>query len=232
MTSAEVRPVPPPPPAAAQLFGDRLALAQAYAQRLAVDGVDHGHVGPREIPRIWDRHLVNSALVAELVPAGPARVVDVGSGAGLPGLPLAIARPDLSVTLLEPMLRRTRFLESVIAELGLVDVEVVRGRAGDAAVTTRVGGCGYVVARAVAPLDRLVGWCLPLLRDGGVLLALKGERADVELAEQRRALDRLGVASADVVSLGPSGQPTRVVRVVRGDRVPAGRTTMRQGRTR
>jgi 16S rRNA (guanine527-N7)-methyltransferase len=189
----------PTPLTAQVVFGERLSLAEAYARLLTGPGVERGLVGPREPERIWDRHLLNCAALAPLLPGG-ARVVDVGSGAGLPGLALAIRRPDLHVDLVESLRRRTDFLSEVIAELGLADqVRVVRGRVEDPAVIETVGSADWVTARAVAPLDRLVAWCLPLLRPGGSLLALKGARAAEELAEHAGAVRRHGGVRGRVV---------------------------------
>jgi 16S rRNA (guanine527-N7)-methyltransferase len=206
-------PVPAVPPVAAELFGARLELAERYAELLATDGLQHGLLGPRERDRLWDRHLVNCALVAELLPRD-ARVVDVGSGAGLPGLVLALCRPDLQVDLVESMQRRVDFLERCVTALGLVDaVRVVRGRIEDTVVATSVGDAQWVTARAVAPLDRLAGWCLPLLAQGGTLLALKGARAADEAAEHASAIRRLGGIVADVVhcGVGRVDQPATVI---------------------
>ncbi|MGC5053806.1 16S rRNA (guanine(527)-N(7))-methyltransferase RsmG [Micromonospora sp. DT48] len=178
--------------AARRLFGERLDLAAAYAELLATDGVVRGLIGPREAPRIWDRHLLNCAAVAELIPPG-ASVLDVGSGAGLPGLVLAIARPDLSVTLIEPLARRTLFLEETVEALGLTySVRVLRGRAEEVAAGPDAVAGDVVTARAVAPLDRLSGWCLPLAVPGGRLLALKGASAADEITEHAEAVRRLG----------------------------------------
>jgi 16S rRNA (guanine527-N7)-methyltransferase len=201
----------PVPDAASAIFGDRLDLAERYAQLLATAGVEWGLLGPREVDRIWDRHLLNCAATAELVEAGE-RVVDIGSGAGLPGLPMAIAKPGLRVVLVESLLRRTEFLGMVIDELGL-DVEVVRGRAEDSDVRRTAGGADAVTSRAVASLDKLARWSLPLLRQGGRLLAIKGERAPDELREHRRVLARLGAVDARVVECGVSllSPPTTVV---------------------
>jgi 16S rRNA (guanine527-N7)-methyltransferase len=209
---------PDAPPAAAEVFGDRLELARAYADWLAGPGVERGLMGPREVERLWDRHILNSAAVGELIGPGE-RVIDIGSGAGLPGLPLALARPDLTVTLVEPMLRRSEFLAEAVAALG-VDVGVVRGRAEDRAVRMDLAGADAVVSRAVADLVKLSRWSLPLLRQGGRMLALKGERAEAEVAEHRPAMARLGAAGVEVVRCGEGylSPPTTVVAAVRGGR--------------
>lgn len=215
--------VGPPPPEAAEVFTDPAALAAAvaYVQMLGTDGVARGLIGPHEAPRLWDRHVLNCAAVAELVPPR-SRVVDVGSGAGLPGIVLALARPDLDVFLLEPLARRVVFLQECRDRLGLGSVTVVRGRAEEADVVRRVAGADVVTARAVANLDRLADWCLPLLRPGGLLLAIKGETAAEELAESRPALRRAGGVQAKVVQIGSSVvSPTAVVVVVRRGTVPA-----------
>ncbi len=150
--------VPPPPDVAHIVFGARLDLAQQYAELLADAGVERGILGPHEIDRIWERHLLNCGAVAELLQPGE-RVADIGSGAGLPGVPLAIAKPELRIVLIESSLRRTEFLRTAVSELGL-DVEVVRGRAEDPAVRQSVGTCDAVVSRAVAPLDKVTRWSL------------------------------------------------------------------------
>jgi 16S rRNA (guanine527-N7)-methyltransferase len=188
-----------------------------YVEMLATDGVVRGLLGPREVSRLWDRHVLNCAVVADLVPRG-SRVIDVGSGAGLPGVVLALARPDLEVVLLEPLARRVAFLEECRVRLRLDSVRVHRGRAEEPEVVRALGGAHVVAARAVAPLDRLVGWCLPLLRPGGSLLALKGETAADELAAAGPSLRRAGVTEAKVVEIGSSvvSPPTRVVVVNRG----------------
>ncbi|MFF5172361.1 16S rRNA (guanine(527)-N(7))-methyltransferase RsmG [Micromonospora sp. NPDC000089] len=214
--------------AARTLFGDRLDLAAGYAELLATDGVVRGLIGPREAPRIWDRHLLNCAAVAERIPEG-ASVIDVGSGAGLPGLVLAIARPDLTVVLVEPLARRTSFLVEAVERLGLArTVRVFRGRADEAA--SGASGVGpftadVVTARAVAPLDRLAGWCLPLAVRGGRLVALKGASAGEEIAEHAEAVRRLGGGepSVELCGVGTIDPPTTVVEVVRERLVrPAG----------
>jgi 16S rRNA (guanine527-N7)-methyltransferase len=220
--------VPEPPPAAAAVFGDALDRAVTYAHLLATDGTVRGLIGPREVPRLWDRHLLNSAVVGELVPPG-ARVVDVGSGAGLPGIPLALARPDLAVTLLEPLARRAAFLAEARERLGLVTVSVLRGRAEEPAVRRELDGADVVTARAVAPLERLAAWALPLVRPGGVLLAVRGASAADELDAARPALTRLG-AGAEVVrcGVGTVDPAATVVVVTRG----TVRSTARGGRVR
>lgn len=181
------RETPPVPDSARGVFADRLPLATAYAELLAVEATVRGLIGPREVPRLWERHLLNCAVVTELVPDG-ARVVDVGSGAGLPGLVLAIRRPDLEVTLVEPLLRRTTFLELAVEQLGLAgQVTVQRARAEQVEATYDV-----VTSRAVAPLDRLARWCLPLVGPGGTMLAMKGSSAPDEVAESATRWGRLG----------------------------------------
>ncbi len=224
---------PPPPAAAEQVFGDRLGLAQRYADLLAGPGVERGLIGPREVDRLWERHILNSAAVAELI--GPdARIVDIGSGAGLPGIPVAIARPDLQVTLVEPMLRRTEFLDEAVATLA-IPVEVLRGRAEEPGVRAKVAGADVVTSRAVASLDKLARWSMPLLRPGGQMLAMKGERAEDEVAEAGRQLASLGARDVRVVRCGVSysSPPATVVIAVRGERKPArsraSRTTERRG---
>jgi 16S rRNA (guanine527-N7)-methyltransferase len=204
------------------VFGvERLPLAVRYAELLASEGVIRGLIGPREAPRLWERHLLNCAVLGDLVPRG-ATVADIGSGAGLPGLVLAIARPDLSVTLVEPLLRRTRFLEETVTALGLGEqVEVLRGRAED------LGGdrtFSVVTARAVAPLDRLARWCLPLVAPGGELVAMKGASAAEEVAAAGPALRELRCPAPVVVELGSGllGETTWAVRVARPETGPVG----------
>ncbi|HQZ00599.1 MAG TPA: 16S rRNA (guanine(527)-N(7))-methyltransferase RsmG [Propionicimonas sp.] len=173
------------PNARADLFGEHAELISQYIDILASRGIDWGLLGPREGERLWDRHVLNSVACAGLIP-GEASVVDVGSGAGLPGLPLAIYRADVRMTLLESLLRRASFLELAVAELGLGDrVSVVRARAEE-----HRGRYDVVTSRAVAPLPRLIGWCLPLVAPGGSILALKGSTASEELADAGSELRR------------------------------------------
>ncbi|MBU3705919.1 MAG: 16S rRNA (guanine(527)-N(7))-methyltransferase RsmG [Mycobacterium sp.] len=215
-------PAPPPPPQAAAVFGDRLEAAGRYAELLAGPGVERGLLGPREVERIWERHILNSAVVAELLD-GPERVVDIGSGAGLPGVPLAIARGDIQVTLVEPMLRRTEFLDQVVADLG-IQVTVIRGRAEDPEVRAAAGGADAVTSRAVAGLEKLTGWSLPLLRPGGRMLAIKGEQAEAEVSESLPMMMKSGATGVRVVRCGSEylDPPTTVVIARRGEPGPAG----------
>ena len=185
--------------ARADLFEIGAEVISKYVDILASRGIDWGVVGPREGERLWDRHILNSIASESLFPEG-ATVVDVGSGAGLPGIPLAILRPDLRVTLLEPLLRRANFLDLSVAELGLEDrVRVIRARAEDHRERYDV-----VVSRALAPLPRLIGWCAPLMTRSGSLLALKGVSAGAELAEASEAVRKAGLAGA-VVELAVPG---------------------------
>jgi len=205
---------PPPPREASGVFGDALEAACRFAELLATDGVQRGLIGPRETSRLWDRHLLNCAVVAELLPRH-GELVDIGSGAGLPGVVLAMLRPEMRVTLLEPMLRRSVFLEGCVARLGLPNTTVVRGRAEDLAGVIKAD---FATARAVAPLDRLAGWAAGLLRPGGQILAIKGQSAEEELAAARPVLSRLHAQSAEVLRVGHGRviSATTVVRVVIG----------------
>ncbi|HEV3294323.1 MAG TPA: 16S rRNA (guanine(527)-N(7))-methyltransferase RsmG [Streptosporangiaceae bacterium] len=190
--------VPAAPPAAGQVFGPALAAAEQYARLLAGPGVMRGLIGPHEVPRLWDRHLLNSAAVAGMVPRG-CSLVDVGSGAGLPGIVLALLRPDVTVTLLEPMQRRVIFLAECVEALGLGNTRVLRGRAEDFAGKLAADA---VTARAVAPLVRLAPLALGLARPGGIVLAIKGAGAEREVAAARRVLRRLGVTEVAVIRAG------------------------------
>lgn len=198
-----------PPSFAAGVFASRLSIVERYAELLATEGTTRGLIGPREVPRLWSRHLLNSAAVLPRVPQN-ASVADVGTGAGLPGLVWAIARPDLQVTLIEPLLRRTTFLEEVVDTLGLDNVSVLRSRAEDVEVQFDV-----VTARAVAHLEKLARWCMPLVRrPGGVLLALKGRSARDEVATAKPTLHRLGATSIVVESYeAGTDEPTTVVEI-------------------
>jgi len=196
------------------VFAARWDLAQAFAGLLATEGVVRGLIGPREAPRLWDRHLLNCAVVADLLPAN-AEVCDIGSGAGLPGLVLAIRRPDLRVTLVEPLLRRTTFLSEAVDRLGLDSVQVVRSRAEELHGEAEFS---FVTSRAVAPLPRLLDWSMPLVRAGGALVAMKGATAAAEVLDARDHLARWGADGAEVLSVGADviRPPTTVIRVRAG----------------
>lgn len=187
----------PPPPAAVAVFGPALEQARAFAGLLATRGVEWGLIGPHEVTRLWDRHLLNCAVMADLIGSRYRTLVDIGSGAGLPGIVLAIVRPELTVTLLEPMERRCRFLSGCVAELGLANASVLRGRAED--VTLRAD---VATARAVAPLDRLAELAVRVVRPGGLVLAIKGQTAEAELRKARPVLRRIGARGAKVVRAG------------------------------
>ncbi len=206
--------------AARLLFGDRVELAQSYAEALATTGAERGLIGPREVPRIWDRHVLNCVALAELIPP-EVELADVGSGAGLPGLPIAIARPDVTVFLIEPLLRRVVWLREIVLQLGLSNVEIIRSRANAVLETERT--FDLVTARAVAPLPDLLGLCLPLVRPGGELLAMKGDSAAEELVKAEITLRQLGAVQWSVAVCGERvlTTPTTVVRVVAGERPQA-----------
>ena len=188
------------PRVAEALFGSRVDRAQRYAEILAGAGVERGLLGPREVDRLWDRHILNSAAIAELL-ADNQRIADIGSGAGLPGIPLALARPDLRLTLIEPLLRRNEFLREVVDDLGL-EITIVRGRAEDRSVRQQVGEMDAVVSRAVASLDKLTKWSVPLLRPDGRMVAMKGERAEEEIREHRRVMASFGAVDVRVMKCG------------------------------
>jgi 16S rRNA (guanine527-N7)-methyltransferase len=211
MTEHVSRETPPAPSSAREVFSRALPLAEQYADLLAGEATVRGLIGPREVPRLWERHLLNCAVVSDLMPEG-STVCDVGSGAGLPGLVLAIRRPDLFVTLLEPLLRRTTFLDLAVQRMGLDNVTVHRGRAEDLA-----GDAVFdvVTSRAVAPMDRLARWSLPLVRSGGLFLAMKGSSAAEEVARSQKVLRRLGATDTEVLTVGEQwlSPPVTVVRV-------------------
>jgi 16S rRNA (guanine527-N7)-methyltransferase len=218
--------------AASVVFGPRLDVAQRYAEILATAGVERGLLGPREVTRLWDRHLLNSAAAGELLDPGE-RVVDIGSGAGLPGIPLAIAQPELDIVLLEPLLRRSEFLNEVVSELGLA-IKVVRGRAEERWVRDEFGGRDAAVSRAVAALDKLTKWSMPLLRPGGRMIAIKGERAPDEVQEHRRVMAASGALDVRVVACGANylRPPATVVLARRGKQSSHRPARMAERRTR
>lgn len=195
--SASLPPVMPE--VAEQVFpSERIPTIQAYAVSLATEGVVRGLIGPRETPRLWERHLLNCAVLGEVIPQG-ATLCDIGSGAGLPGLVLAIARADLQITLVEPLLRRTTYLTEVVEELNLTNVEVIRGRAdvlhGDRTFDV-------VTSRAVAPIDRLLEWSMPLVAPRGALVAMKGSSVRDEITKAAATLERFGCAEPEIQELG------------------------------
>lgn len=199
----------PEPDIAVSLFGDRIELARAYASDLARRGEELGLIGPLELPRLWTRHIVNCALPAPLLTAG--RVGDVGSGAGLPGLVLAIARPDAHLVLIEPMERRTEWLKHEAAELGLDNVSVIRARAEDAKLEEPLD---HVTARAVTALSKLIPLTVPLVRAGGELIFMKGERVHDEVEAAQKAIRKARLSNVEVIVLGEGITPelTRVFR--------------------
>jgi 16S rRNA (guanine527-N7)-methyltransferase len=200
------------PTAAADIFGDQLELARAYTDRLAKDSETFGLLGPRELPRIWGRHVINSALLSELVPAS-SKVADIGSGAGLPGIPMAIAQPNAQFTLIEPMERRSGWLQQVIDDLGIKNADVIRARAEEVHRTD----FDIATARAVAALDKLLKLLTPLIRgsEGKTVLAMKGSRAPEEILDAKKRLDLLGFDAPEIITLGEGRAPetATVVRI-------------------
>ena len=211
MTVDVSRETPPSPEVAGRIFGASLPTAVEYARMLVTTGVERGLLGPREVTRIWDRHLLNCAVVSPLIDRNSS-VYDIGSGAGLPGMVLALMRPDLDVVLVEPLVRRSVFLEETVDALGLDNVTVVRSRAEDLAGSVEAE---VVTARAVASLARLLGWALALCAPNGQVLAIKGGSVDAEIAEAEPILNRKGIAGWDVVDAGAAelAHGTTVVRV-------------------
>jgi len=197
--------------AAERIFGDRLDLAKRYVEHLATSGIERGLLGPREVPRLWSRHVLNCAVIHEVMERD-VEVADVGSGAGLPGLCLAIARPDLKLTLIEPLERRCIWLGEVIEDLGLDNVTVMRGRAEQ---MVDVVNARYVTARAVSALANLAGLTLPLLHGDGELIAIKGRSAAEEIEKATKAIRKLGGKETEVIVVGEDllQEPTTVVRI-------------------
>ena len=206
------RETPPAPEVARGVFPPgSMRAAERFAELLATEGVVRGLIGPREAPRLWERHLLNCAVLEQVIAAN-STVCDIGSGAGLPGLVLAIARPDLTITLVEPLLRRTTFLDEVVEELGLSGVEVVRGRAEQLHGERRFD---VVTSRAVAPLSRLLEWSMPLVSPHGAMVAMKGSSIEDEIADAGALLAGYGCAHPEVRVLGADllESPTTTVRV-------------------
>lgn len=206
----------PTPPTAVEIFGDRLPRAEAYHQSLATDGMTRGFIGPRELPRLWDRHILNCAVISEAMPHG-CTVADIGSGAGLPGIPLAIARPDLRMWLIEPLLKRSVYLQALTEELDLRNVQVIRGRAEEKAVRSAVAPVDVVTSRAVAPLGKLTRWSLPLARRGGAMIAMKGSSVGEEIERDAKEIRSAGGLKPEILQVGERllDQPTTLVRIRR-----------------
>jgi len=197
---------------AEKIFGDRLGLAQRYVEHLATSGTERGLIGPREVPRLWSRHVLNCAVIESAIAHG-SHVADVGSGAGLPGLCLAIARPDLELTLIEPLERRVIWLQEVVDDLGLGNVTVMRTRAE---LAVGMVDADVVTARAVAALSKLAGLTIPLLNGKGEVVAIKGRSAAEEIEQAAKVIRRLGGVETSVVVCGQEllEEPTTVVRIV------------------
>ncbi|MBA8989287.1 16S rRNA (guanine527-N7)-methyltransferase [Curtobacterium pusillum] len=210
MTESELPVLEAEPAAAATLFGDRIDVARSFTNELARRGEELGLIGPLELPRLWTRHILNSAVLAPLLEER-GRVADVGSGAGLPGLVLAIARPDVHLTLIEPMERRVDWLTAEADRLGLDNVEVVRARAEDVADDIVVD---QVTARAVSALSKLIPLTVPLVRSGGQLILMKGARVEDEMEKARKIILRKRLTDVEVLELGVGvvEETTRVFR--------------------
>lgn len=204
------------PPAAAEIFGDNLEKAIAYHESLATDGSVRGFIGPREVPRLWDRHILNCGVIGEAMDEGIS-VADIGSGAGLPGIPLAIARPDLNITLIEPLLKRSVYLNEVKEALNLDNVTVIRGRAEEKVVRKQVGLVDIVTSRAVAPLDKLATWSLPLVKIGGRMVAMKGSSVEEEIERDAKEIRKAGGTDIKVYTVGEAllSEPTTLISIRR-----------------
>lgn len=204
------------PPAAAEIFGDNLEKAIAYHESLATDGSVRGFIGPREVPRLWDRHILNCGVIGEAMDEGIS-VADIGSGAGLPGIPLAIARPDLNITLIEPLLKRSVYLNEVKEALNLDNVTVIRGRAEEKVVRKQVGLVDIVTSRAVAPLGKLATWSLPLVKIGGHMVAMKGSSVEEEIERDAKEIRKAGGTDIKVYTVGEAllSEPTTLISIRR-----------------
>lgn len=209
------------PPAAAEIFGDNLEKAIAYHESLATDGSVRGFIGPREVPRLWDRHILNCGVIGEAMDEGIS-VADIGSGAGLPGIPLAIARPDLNITLIEPLLKRSVYLNEVKEALNLDNVTVVRGRAEEKVVRKQVGLVDIVTSRAVAPLGKLATWSLPLVKIGGRMVAMKGSSVEEEIERDAKEIRKAGGTDIKVYTVGEAllSEPTTLISIRRESNHP------------
>lgn len=202
-------------PVVSDMFGSRSPLAEEYAKLLCTDGIERGLIGPREADRIWNRHILNSALLCDILLEN-STVADIGSGAGLPGIPVAVARPDLEVFLIEPLLRRVTFLNEAVEKLGLENVTVIRGRAEEKTVQQKVGKVDFITSRAVAPLAKLAKWSAPFADKGSYLVALKGSSAAEEIERDANAVGIAGWRNEEVVQLHRDGgvDDTYVIRAI------------------
>jgi 16S rRNA (guanine527-N7)-methyltransferase len=210
-SGAAPEPSPAELAAARSVFGPHVESARAFVGHLASSGIERGLLGPREVPRLWGRHVLNCAVVADLM-SSDSTVIDVGSGAGLPGLAIAIARPDLHLHLVEPLERRVMWLAEVIEDLSLTNVTVHRARAEQ--VIGDIAG-DYVTARAVSALTTLATWTIPLSKPGGAVLAIKGRSAAEEIDKARKVIRALGGGPPEIVTVGTDvlEEPTTVVRI-------------------
>lgn len=203
----------PAPAIAAEIFQENLTNAIRYHHLLATDGLERGFMGPRELPRLWERHILNCAVIGEAIDPH-VTVADIGSGAGLPGIPLALARPDLEVFLIEPLLKRSTFLSEVVEALDLPNVTVLRGRAEEKDIKKQVGTVDVVTSRAVAPLGKLCGWSLPLVAKGGKMLAMKGSSVHEELARDGAQIKKAGGGKAKIFVVGKQfPEPTTLIEI-------------------
>lgn len=202
-----------PPEVAIQIFGANMEKASNYHDLLATDGATRGFIGPKEVPILWQRHILNCAVISEAI-GEYLTVADIGSGAGLPGIPLALARPDLEVYLIEPLLKRSVFLTEVVEKLQLDNVTVIRGRAEDNQVRKELGLVDIATSRAVAPLGKLAGWSLGLVKQGGAMIAMKGASVAEELARDKAAIKKAGGGHAEIFNVGKQlSEPATVIKI-------------------
>lgn len=213
MDSSDQLPGGQPPEIAIQIFGANIQKASKYHDLLATAGSTRGFIGPKEVPILWDRHILNCAVISEAI-GEYLTVADIGSGAGLPGIPLALARPDLELFLIEPLLKRSVFLTEVVEELQLDNVTVIRGRAEDDDVRKQLGLVDIATSRAVAPLGKLAGWSLGLVKKGGAMLAMKGASVTEELARDKSAIKKAGGGHAEIFQVGTQlSEPATVIKI-------------------
>lgn len=213
MDSLDQLPGGQPPEMAIQIFGANIQKASKYHDLLATTGSTRGFIGPKEVPILWDRHILNCAVISEAI-GEYLTVADIGSGAGLPGIPLALARPDLEVFLIEPLLKRSVFLTEVVEELQLDNVTVIRGRAEDDELRKQLGLVDIATSRAVAPLGKLAGWSLGVVKKGGAMIAMKGASVTEELARDKSAIKKAGGGHAEIFKVGTQlSEPATVIKI-------------------